>query len=96
MKYLALLSGLALQTQAAVIDINTASAEVLARNLLGVGPAIAQRIISFRESEGLFPTPDSIQLVPGIGEKTYLKNRPFIRVSPQGPSSDPSDQGGKE
>lgn len=96
MKYLALLSALALHTQAAVIDINSASAEELARNLLGVGPAIAKRIISFRETEGYFPTPDSIQLVPGIGEKTFLKNQPFIRASPQSPNPRPSEQRAKE
>ena len=28
----------------------------------------------------LFPTPDSIQLVPGVGEKTYLKNMDFIQA----------------
>ena len=62
------------------VDINSATASELSRNLLRVGPAIAQRIVEFREQQGFFPTPDSIQLVPGVGEKTYLKNIDFIQV----------------
>lgn len=70
----------AAQCGAGPVDINSATASELSRNLLGVGPAIAQRIVEFREQQGFFPTPDSIQLVPGVGEKTYLKNIDFIQV----------------
>ena len=70
----------ATQSWAGPVDINSATATELSRNLLGVGPAIAQRIVEFREQQGFFPTPDSIQLVPGVGEKTYLKNIDFIQV----------------
>ena len=83
MRYL--LSCLALcvfTAQAAVVDINSASASELARNLQGVGPAIAQRIIEFREMQGPFPTADSIQLVPGVGQRTYESNLPLIKALP--------------
>ncbi len=96
MKTLLLASLLSGGVSAAVVDINTATADDLARNLLGVGPAIAERIVEFRLIEGGFPTPDSIQLVPGIGHKTFLKNQEFIQVSPldDGPVlSSPADQG---
>jgi len=88
---------LSLPASAAVVDINTAGAPELARNLLGVGPAIAGRIVEYRTIHGGFPTPDSIQLVPGVGEKTYLRNRQFIQASPladEGPTMpSPADQG---
>jgi len=83
MRYL--LSCLALcvfTAQAAVVDINSASASELARNLQGVGPAIAQRIIEFRQMQGPFPTADSIQLVPGVGQRTYERNLPLIQALP--------------
>lgn len=65
------------------VDINQADAQTLARELTGVGPKLAERIVEFRAQQGLFPTPDSIQLVPGIGQSIYEKNRDFIGVSDQ-------------
>ena len=52
------------------IDINLADA-VLLETLPGIGPALAQRIIEYREMNGPFETVDEIQEVSGIGPAKY-------------------------
>jgi competence ComEA-like helix-hairpin-helix protein len=50
------------------IDINLADAEVLA-TLRGIGPALATRIISYRDRHGTFDKVADIVEVKGIGPK---------------------------
>lgn len=52
------------------VNINTADAEKLA-TLKGIGPALAQRIIEYREQNGTFKTIDEIKNVRGIGDKKF-------------------------
>ncbi|MEX2538265.1 MAG: ComEA family DNA-binding protein [Actinomycetota bacterium] len=49
-----------------LINLNTASAADL-DTLPGIGPALAERIISYREEHGGFRTVDELLDVPGIG-----------------------------
>ncbi len=63
----------------AKININTASAEELAR-LQGVGPVIAQRIVDYREQHGRFVSAEDLTKVPGVGTKTLEKNRERITI----------------
>lgn len=51
------------------ININTADAAGL-EQLPGVGPAIAARIIAWREQNGPFRSVDELTAVSGIGQKT--------------------------
>ncbi len=51
------------------ININTADARTL-EDLPGVGPALAERIIRYREQNGPFSTVEELTNVSGIGEKT--------------------------
>ena len=62
------------------MNINLASAEVLAEALDGVGLAKAYRIIEYREAHGPFEHVDELAAVQGIGEATVEKNRDIIRL----------------
>jgi competence protein ComEA len=63
-----------------VVNINTASSEEL-QLLPRVGPALAGRIIEFREANGGFQTVDEILAVKGIGESSFEKLEPWIVTS---------------
>jgi competence ComEA-like helix-hairpin-helix protein len=52
-----------------IISLNTATAAELER-LPRVGPALAARIVAFRQKHGPFPVVDSLVRVPGIGPAT--------------------------
>ncbi|MBS0012451.1 MAG: helix-hairpin-helix domain-containing protein [Desulfobacterales bacterium] len=51
------------------ININTAGPEQLTK-LKGVGPAIAERIVNYREKNGSFTSAEQLLEVRGIGPKT--------------------------
>lgn len=61
------------------IDINTASASQL-EELPGVGPAIAERIISHREANGPYRSAEDLLDVSGIGPATLEKMRDRVAV----------------
>ena len=61
------------------IDINHASEQELTQ-LKGVGPAIAKRIIQYRNARGRFNKVDDLLGVRGIGEKTLEKMRAQILI----------------
>lgn len=62
------------------VNINKASADELTANLNGIGPVLAQRIIDYREANGLFKTIEEIKNVSGIGEKRYADIKEKITV----------------
>ncbi|RME34111.1 MAG: hypothetical protein D6793_08900 [Thermoflexia bacterium] len=64
-----------------LININTATVEELQR-LPRVGPALAQRIVAYREMYGPFRTPEDLMQVPGIGEAIFAAIRDYITVGP--------------
>ena len=64
----------------APLDINKASADELMA-LPGIGPAMAQRIVEFREEHGPFRRVEDLLKVKGIGEKSFEKLRPSVKVS---------------
>lgn len=61
------------------VNINTANIEEL-DTLPGIGPAIAQRIVEYREANGLFRSIQDITLVSGIGDATFEKIKDRISV----------------
>ena len=61
------------------ININTATVEELIQ-LDRVGPSYAEKIVAFRQENGLFKTPEDIMLVSGIGLKTFEVNKDRIVV----------------
>lgn len=64
---------------AAPVNINTADAATL-ETLPRVGPAMAARIIEWREANGGFATVDDLLAVTGIGEKTLEALRALVTV----------------
>lgn len=62
------------------VNVNTADAETLARELTGVGPALAEAIIRDREENGPFTSPEDLTRVRGIGERIVEMNRANILV----------------
>lgn len=62
------------------VDINTADAATIARELNGVGESRARAIVEYREKNGRFATPDDIMKVSGIGPQVLKLNREHIRT----------------
>lgn len=62
-----------------IVNLNTADVAAL-DTLPRVGPAIAQRIIDWREQNGAFTSVDDLLAVPGIGEKMLAALRDLVRV----------------
>ena len=63
-----------------LVDLNMAPSEEL-QTLPGVGPVLAQRIITDREANGPFQSPSDITRVFGFGEKKFQSIRALITVS---------------
>lgn len=62
-----------------LVNINTADVDKLA-TLKGIGTALAQRIIDYREQNGGFKSIDEIKNVQGIGEKKFAAFKDKITV----------------
>jgi competence protein ComEA len=65
--------------QSGLININTADSAAL-QEIPGVGPATAEKIISYRNENGKFNTIEDIKSVSGIGDKTFEKMKKKITV----------------
>lgn len=62
-----------------LVDLNNADQPAL-ETLPRIGPALAQRIIDWREANGRFGAVDDLLAVPGIGEKLLAGLRDLVRV----------------
>ncbi len=63
-----------------LIDINTASAKVLATAISGVGESRAAEIIAYRTQFGPFKSVDDLVMVKGIGQATVDGSRDKLTV----------------
>jgi competence protein ComEA len=62
------------------VDINSADASTLAKELNGIGPARAQAIVAYRNEHGPFKSVDDLALVKNIPRKLIDNNRDLLRV----------------
>lgn len=63
------------------VNINRADRQAL-ETLPRIGPAMARRIIEYRQRHGPFRKKEEIMRVRGIGPKTFEKLKPLITVAP--------------
>lgn len=61
------------------VELNTASKQVLAY-VSGLGPQLAQHIVSYRNEHGAFSTRESLKKVPRLGGKAYEQAAAFLRI----------------
>ncbi|NMY13974.1 helix-hairpin-helix domain-containing protein [Pseudomonas sp. WS 5019] len=67
--------------QVAVVNLNTADADTLQRELAGIGETKAKAIVAYREEQGNFVSVDELLEVKGIGQATLEKNRDKLSVN---------------
>ena len=72
--------GKAQSAPSAPVDINKATVDELT-TLPGIGATMARRIVAFREEHGPFRRVEDLLKVKGIGEKSFEKLRPHVKVS---------------
>ncbi|NHC09122.1 Tex family protein [Stutzerimonas degradans] len=61
------------------VDVNTASAALLAR-ISGLNATLAQNIVQFRDANGAFKSRSELKKVPRLGDKTFEQAAGFLRV----------------
>ncbi len=62
------------------VDLNTASAPLLAR-ISGLGPAVAEAIVMHRDANGPFRSRKALLDVPRLGQRTFEQSAGFLRIT---------------
>lgn len=62
------------------LDLNTATASQLTA-LPGIGPKLAEAIVSWRTTHGPFQSVQALDQVPGIGPKRLEQIGPYVKVA---------------
>jgi uncharacterized protein len=61
------------------VDLNTASPALLS-HVAGLGPALANAIVDYRDSHGAFKSRQDLLKVPRLGEKAFRQCAGFLRI----------------
>jgi uncharacterized protein len=61
------------------VDVNTASAPLLAR-ISGLSSSLAENIVTYRDTNGPFTSRDQLKAVPRLGPKTFEQAAGFLRI----------------
>ncbi|PFH09140.1 uncharacterized protein BCF11_1528 [Collimonas sp. PA-H2] len=61
------------------VDVNTASAPLLAR-VSGLNASVAQSIVTYRDMKGMFTSRAALRDVPRLGDKTFEQAAGFLRI----------------
>ena len=70
-----------------LIDLNRATEQDFDA-LPGIGPRLAERIMEYRQSVGVFHSLDELRTVKGIGKKKFERIRPLVTVTSDAGLSD--------
>ncbi len=62
------------------VDVNTASAPLLAR-VAGLSSTVADNVVKFRDAHGAFRTRAAIKKVPRLGDKAFEQCAGFLRIA---------------
>ena len=63
------------------VNLNTADAATLQRELTGIGEVKAKAIVAYRDANGSFASVDELLEVKGIGESILEKNRDKLSLN---------------
>jgi competence protein ComEA len=66
------------------VNVNSADAATLAKELDGIGPSKAQAIVDYRQKNGPFRAAEDLLKVDGIGERVLEQNRANLRFDKAG------------
>lgn len=69
-----------LQAPSGMLNLNTADAPTLQRELNGIGKAKAEAIVAYREANGPFASVDELLEIKGIGSALLERNRAKLMV----------------
>jgi uncharacterized protein len=61
------------------VELNTASAALLTY-VSGLGPALAGKIVAWRDEHGPFPSREALKEVPRLGVKAFVQAAGFLRI----------------
>lgn len=61
------------------VDLNTASAALLT-HVAGIGPKLAERVVEYRDQEGVFRKRGDLKAVAGLGPKAFEQAAGFLRI----------------
>jgi uncharacterized protein len=61
------------------VEVNTASKQLLAY-VSGIGPSLAESIVSYRNQNGPFPSREALKRVPRLGPKAFEQCAGFLRI----------------
>ncbi|AOY99999.1 RNA-binding transcriptional accessory protein [Cupriavidus sp. USMAHM13] len=62
------------------VDVNTASAPLLAR-VSGLNTVLARNIVDYRDANGAFANREALKAVPRLGDKTFEQAAGFLRIN---------------
>ena len=68
-------------TAGTLVNLNTANASQL-ETLPGIGKSTAERILEYRQKNGGFKKIEDLMNVRGVGEKSFLKLKSLVTVTP--------------